>query len=332
MRYDHAERSLHWLLREVQPVLDHATSDSPAWQSPGMVQRASELLNAFGQRDIVRRIEQLQQTLKNPADNCDEARSIGLAQDAVRLYQRGDRITGDAAMCKLRQMQQEDGSFCSAPDDQAAERHRITTVMSFLEAAQLQVEAGFAANDAVHETIESADPRAKTVCDWFMSVDDQSQVADIGCGRGRYLKLLTPFANAEQLVGVDPTETCLAGLPPEVEARHGSLLNIPASDAEFAAAFAVESLEHCLAPQSAIDELCRVVRPGGDILIIDKHAHCQPLSEHQPWERWFHPEEVCHWLSRHCDAVSCTPLAQQKNRKGRETFLAWYGRRFEIEA
>lgn len=297
-----------------------------------MVQRASELLNSFGQRDIVRRIEQLQQTVKNSADNYDAASSIGLAQDAVRSYHRDDRITGDAAMCKLRQMQQEDGSFCSAPDDQAAERHRITTVMSFLEAAQLQVEAGFAANDAVYETINPSDARAMAVRDWFMANNNQSQVADIGCGRGRYLKLLTPLAIAEQLVGIDPTESCLAELPPEIEARHGSLLNIPASNGEFAAAFAVESLEHCLAPQSAIEELCRVVCPGGHVLIIDKHARYQPLSEHQPWERWFHPEEVCHWLTRHCDAVSCTPLAQHEHRRGRETFLAWYGRRIESDA
>lgn len=332
VRYDHAERSLNWLCTEVRQVLDHTAGASPIWQSPGMLERAREILCAYGQRDTVQRIEQFQQTLSNAANDIDESPSIGLAQDAVRLYQRGDCIAAEAAMSKLRRMQQKDGSFCSAADDHSAKRHRISTVMSFLEAAQLQVTVGIAENDTAYDTIDASDERAVAVRDWFMAIDDHGRVADIGCGRGRYLKLLTQSANPQQLVGVDPDKACLEGLPIEIEARGGNLLDIPAGDGEFAASFAVESLEHCLAPQTAVDELCRVVRPGGHILIIDKKAHCQPLSQHAPWERWFHPQEVSHWLSQHCDQVSCAPLEPHKYRRGRETFLAWHGRRFDCDA
>ena len=32
----------------------------------------------------------------------------------------------------------------------------------------------------------------------------------------------------------------------------------------------MESLEHALLPEQAVAELCRVVRPGGSVLVIDK--------------------------------------------------------------
>ena len=84
----------------------------------------------------------------------------------------------------------------------------------------------------------------------------------------------------------------LAGLPPDATACRGSLLQIPLPDGSFDGAFAVESLEHALLPERAVAELCRIVRPGGRVLVIDKHRARQPLSHHDPWERWFTPEEL----------------------------------------
>ena len=40
----------------------------------------------------------------------------------------------------------------------------------------------------------------------------------------------------------------------------------------FDAAYATESLEHAVDIETAVDEMCRVVRPGGRIVIIDKNA------------------------------------------------------------
>ena len=119
----------------------------------------------------------------------------------------------------------------------------------------------------------------------------------------------------------------LTQLPPGTEAREGSILRIPAADGEFHGAFAVESLEHSLVPQRAIDEICRIVRPGGRVLVIDKHRAKQPLSEHDPWERWFLPEELTRWLSRHCDNVAVTPVSHLEGRGGRDLFLAAGGTR-----
>ena len=117
----------------------------------------------------------------------------------------------------------------------------------------------------------------------------------------------------------------LAGLPPAVTACRGNLLRIPLPDGSFDGAFAVESLEHALLPQRAVSELCRIVRPGGRVLVIDKRRARQPLSHHDPWERWFAPEELAGWLGRWCDDVVVRPVSHGEGRSGRDLFLAAVG-------
>jgi SAM-dependent methyltransferase len=119
----------------------------------------------------------------------------------------------------------------------------------------------------------------------------------------------------------------VSGLPHGIEGRRGSLLNLPAADGQFDAALAVESLEHALLAQRAVDELCRVVRPGGSILIIDKDLARQGLSEHEPWEQWFAPHEVAGWLSRHCTDVAVRQVCHVPAYRKRPLFLAWTARR-----
>ena len=126
---------------------------------------------------------------------------------------------------------------------------------------------------------------------------------------------------------MDISKAMLAQLPPGVRALEGSLLRIPLADGELDGALAVESLEHALLPEQAVAELCRVVRPGGSVLVIDKHRAKQPLSLCDPWERWFTPQELSAWLGRWCDEVAVSPVAHLEGRPGRNLFLAASGRR-----
>jgi malonyl-CoA O-methyltransferase len=152
-------------------------------------------------------------------------------------------------------------------------------------------------------------------------------VADVGCGAGRFLrKLATQFPEA-RLVGIDPSTPLLEHPPTKVESRRGGLLRIPAADREFDGVFAVESLEHALLPQQAVRELCRVVRRGGRLLIIDKHAARQSLSLHELWERWFLPDEVVSWLAPHCRDITVRPIAHGAGSKDAGLFLCWQATR-----
>ncbi len=347
-RYDHAERALYWVLANGERILDEQPTSSNASTSLSLIQQAVRVFDRFGQPKAARswssRLEGMIHR-NNAFTSCETATppraptpksiwgwtsSFQLAQDAVELYQRNERGAADAVMQRLRWRQREEGSFDVAhPGDGPSENStRMRTVLYFLEAAQLQVAATFASGaDPGYSRIDPSDSRAKAVCDWFAALGAQRNVADLGCGCGRYLRLLANLGGPHKLTGIDPSNESLAYLPQNVHARRGDLLHIPAADGEFDGAFAIESLEHALLPRAAIDELCRVVRPGGQILVIDKHAVGQPLSEYAPWERWFHADELCRWLAPHCDEISVSPLLRGRNRAGQATFLAWYGRR-----
>ena len=47
---------------------------------------------------------------------------------------------------------------------------------------------------------------------------------------------------------------------------------LPFENESFDAAYATESLEHAVDIERAVAEICRVVKPGGRIVIIDKNA------------------------------------------------------------
>ena len=103
----------------------------------------------------------------------------------------------------------------------------------------------------------------RAVLDWLGRLPANACVADVGCGKGRFLRHVIERFHGVRFVGIDVSPAMLGRLPGGVEKRTGSILRIPAAEGEFDGAFAVESLEHALAPERAIAELCRVTRPGG---------------------------------------------------------------------
>jgi ubiquinone/menaquinone biosynthesis C-methylase UbiE len=105
------------------------------------------------------------------------------------------------------------------------------------------------------------------------------------------------------------------------------VLHLPVADEECDAAYMVEALEHALVPRRAIEELCRSVRPGGEILIIDKCRSRQSLSRHEPWERWFTPDEVCQWLAPHCEEIAVRPIPHGHHEQPTGLFLCWTARK-----
>lgn len=202
------------------------------------------------------------------------------------------------------------------------------TTKHYLDAALLRVKAAFEDQWASFPTeIDPADGRMRAVRAWFDNLPHDARVADVGCGRGRFLKRLAGEFPEARLTGVDVSPAMLGELPPGIEPLEGSLLDIPAAEATFDGALAVESLEHSLLPERAVAELCRIVRAGGRVLIIDKHIAKQPLSEHDPWERWFSPEELTRWLQPWCDEVTVVPVSHAEGRVGNDLFLAASGRR-----
>src|ERR1017187_3454457 len=98
------------------------------------------------------------------------------------------------------------------------------------------------------------------------------RVLDIGCGKGRFARVFHQQEPAAELWGLDISETMLSFVPEGIHTRAGSMTELPFADGFFDGAYATESLEHAVEIEKAVGEMCRVVKPGGRIAIIDKNA------------------------------------------------------------
>jgi malonyl-CoA O-methyltransferase len=255
--------------------------------------------------------------------------SSGLAQLAKCWYQTNDRERADAAIAALACRQARDGGFCGSWGLGAAfhpRRQTVATACCFLQAALSQVAASFE-QCAVpgSEALAADDGRLLAARQFLTGLPPGSCVADVGCGQGRYLRWLRQWFPQYRWIGIDASAAALSKLPPGVQALEGSLLDLPVENGSLDAVLCVEALEHSLLPRQAIAELCRVLRPGGRLLAIDKQRDFQALSEHQSWEIWFSPAEVCQWIGSECDEVTVTPVTHGPRRAASGLFLCWTG-------
>ena len=149
------------------------------------------------------------------------------------------------------------------------------------------------------------------------------RVLDIGCGKGRFLRVFREQDPGAEYWGLDISPEMLRFVPPEIHARQGSMTELPFEDAFFDAAYATESLEHAVEIARAIAEMCRVVKPGGRIAIIDKYDDAWGRLKTPEWEKWFGRKELERLLARHCRQVTSRPISYWEDVAPDGLFLAW---------
>ena len=150
---------------------------------------------------------------------------------------------------------------------------------------------------------------------------------DVGCGKGRFARILKERNPDASVVGLDLAEAMLRFVPPEVVPCSASMTHLPFASESFDAAYATESLEHAVDIEEAVAEICRVVKPGGKIVIIDKNAGHWGRLKTPAWEKWFHQKELEKLLSRHCAEVSSRFISYWEDVEPDGLFLAWLARK-----
>ena len=130
-----------------------------------------------------------------------------------------------------------------------------------------------ASRDEEHfpSTIDPRIQHVQVILKFFGNLTDKC-VLDVGCGKGRFARVLQEQYPGAEIWGLDISEEMLRFVPAGIHARAGSMTELPFADSTFDFAYATESLEHAVEIERAVDEMCRVVKPGGRILIIDKNA------------------------------------------------------------
>lgn len=126
----------------------------------------------------------------------------------------------------------------------------------------------------------------------------EAKILDMGTARGRYVRRLLEAGFPGQLTGQDVHDVFAAHMPPGVATGVGTVLRSGWRDAAWDAVMLCEVLEHCVDLPAALQELRRILRPGGTLVIIDKNldrlAHWP--GGIPPWEQWFDADKLAAML------------------------------------
>ena len=181
-----------------------------------------------------------------------------------------------------------------------------------------------AANDEEHfpSTIDPRIYHVQLILEFLGDLAGK-RVLDAGCGKGRFARVLAERHPRAEISGLDLAESMLRFAPPAIQACAGSLTDLPFRDGAFHAAYATESLEHAVDIERAVAEICRVVAPGGRIVIIDKNAEKWGRLETPDWEKWFTRRQLERLLRRHCRRVSSRFISYWEDVPPDGLFIAW---------
>jgi len=118
---------------------------------------------------------------------------------------------------------------------------------------------------------------------WFVArrateLTSHGMAVDLGCGPGHLVTKLAHMAPRLHVTGLDLSDEMLveaerhaleAGLADRVSFRKGDVAQIPVPDGTLDLVVSTLSLHHWSDPIAVLDEIARVLRPGGAFLVFD---------------------------------------------------------------
>jgi ubiquinone/menaquinone biosynthesis C-methylase UbiE len=118
---------------------------------------------------------------------------------------------------------------------------------------------------------------AKTLSflDGWAAISPEAVVLDIGCGTGEFEKLILSKHPKQQITGVDISPKMLeiarrkCQAYPNVVFRAASASALPFSDHSFDVIVSASAFHYFDAPEAVLDEMRRILRPGGVLVILD---------------------------------------------------------------
>jgi SAM-dependent methyltransferase len=152
------------------------------------------------------------------------------------------------------------------------------------------------------------------------------KVLDFGCGSGYGTALISKYCS--QAIGVDISSDAIAYAK---ETNHNSKLSffeirevekspLPFPDASFDTVLSFQVIEHIKDPQVYIEEIYRVLKPGGQIIIATPEREKRLFSFQKSWNVWhvkeYSKKQLYELLNEHFSNVKMLELG------GREDVLA----------
>ncbi|HXE56169.1 MAG TPA: metalloregulator ArsR/SmtB family transcription factor [Tepidisphaeraceae bacterium] len=154
-------------------------------------------------------------------------------------------------------------------------------------------------------------------------------IADLGCGTGAVAAQLAPWVG--KVIGVDNAPAMLKAARTRteelknVDLRRGDLTALPIEDASCDAALLLLVLSYIAEPMVVLDEVARILKPGGKTVIVDLLPHDREDFRRQMGQQvlGFEPEQVGAMLKEAgLTPGPSAPLPPEADVKGPALFLA----------
>lgn len=135
---------------------------------------------------------------------------------------------------------------------------------------------------------------------------DGARVLDVGCGAGHLMRLLRDRKRAN-VTGLDFSSWACERLRAEgFDAVVGSLPRIPFPDGSFDVVIATEVLEHLDRPERTLEEMARVAKPGGLLMVSVPNDTMHPHEELEH-QQSFTPDRLRALVARVVRSVEVIP-------------------------
>jgi len=170
----------------------------------------------------------------------------------------------------------------------------------------------------------------RSVAEAFLKVHNFPVVADLGAGEGAIALLLAQ--NAEQVIAVDSSPKMVDvgsakalkhGIS-NVDFRLGEIEKVPVENYTADLAIFSQALHHADNPEQALQEAFRILKPGGQLIVIDLLEHDYEDAKTRFYDKWLGFKES--YLENTClevgfSDISVSIVDQEPNPPHLETLL-----------
>jgi len=161
------------------------------------------------------------------------------------------------------------------------------------------------------------------------ALDRSCVFGDLGCGTGMISQTIAPWV--ESVIAVDSSLAMLNAArkrlkdADNVDLRRGELTELPIENCTLTAAMMVLVLPYLVDPEPVLEEVHRVTRPKGRLILLDMLPHDRVQYREELGHTWmgFSRAQITQWLERTgwvCERWIGIP--PDPDAKGTQTFLA----------
>lgn len=237
--------------------------------------------------------------------------STGLFQLALVWFRLGERSRGEAAFSYACSLQNATGGWFGSylHLDYPNERNTYFTDMEISWANKYFLDALYYRNVAIFDSqadrflarVDKKDERYLYLHDIISQIPPGGRIADIGCGKGRYvIELSKDFPN-KKFYALDISPKLLSSIATKtITVKKGMLTCLPYGDDYFDVVYTCEAMEHAVDLENAVREMARVVKSGGYIVIVDKSGDKLGEMVIEAWEQWPDIENLLEIMKLYC--------------------------------